>query len=391
MPLADFHNLNLRFSAPDALAVWLASSPRPLWHPTGSTYHNTYRPDAASWRGHASMRSMQAHYASLGWDRGPHVFIAVGTQDDGIFIMTPPWLEAIHAGACNSVRFGLEVVGDFQSRPMSHAQLVALSETAAALHDWARIGPEINAHRDCMPGRTCPGDAAYAQRGDVQALLAFAQQTPPPTPRYTEDSPILGTTTASALAVAERLVKAKQHYTPREIRDIVALYYRTATPVGVNPLLCVAQMAHETGYLTSWWCDRVPGAPGRRNPAGIGVNGQTRSATDPRPTPPDVWHLDRDAGLWRRGYIFADWTQAVVAHVGRLVGYTTKPSDRTPAQQALLFEATEHRPLPERVVGTATTLKQLGSAHNPSGLGWAHPGHKYGAAISAIANTLGGA
>lgn len=212
-----------------------------------------------------------------------------------------------------------------------------------------------------------------------------------PSPAYMEDSPILGATQASALTVAERLVKARQHYTPAEIRAIVTSYYRTSTLVGLNPLLAVAQMAHETGYLTSWWCDRAPGASGRRNPAGIGVTGATRPLTDPRPAPPDVWQPDPDAGLWRRGYVFPNWEAAVTAHVGRLLAYAVPPERRTPAQRALVTEATEARPLPDRVHGSAPTLKQLGQAHNPSGLGWASPGQKYGAAIAVIANALGGA
>lgn len=374
-----FHNLNLRLASPDALAAWLATQPRPLWHPKGSTYHNTYKPNAITWRGHASMRSMQADYAAKGWDRGPHLYLAAGTSDDGIFVMTPPWIEGIHSPSCNGARFGIEVVGDFATRPMSHAQLVLLSEAAAALHDWARIGPEINAHRDCDP-RTCPGNAAYAQKADIQALLAFAQQHPTPEP-YTEMSPILGVTASSALTVAERVAgRPGQKYTPAEIRSIVATYYRICTPVGVNPLLAVAQMCHETGYLTSWWCDRP-----RRNAAGVGVTGQSRPATDPHPLPREVWHLDSVVGRWRHGCAFKSWEyESIPAHVGRLLRYALKPGTETPTQHLLMAQALGFRTLPEAYWGIAPTLKGLEGT-------WAVPGAQYADKIAAIANVLGGA
>lgn len=386
--------VNLQFTTPDALAAWLATQPRPAWAPVGSTYHNTYKPLPADWRGAASVRAIAAHYTALGWDTGPHLFLCIGAPnpaDDGIWVMTSPATPGTHAGACNARRFGIEVVDDFHRAPMSHAQLVLLSEAAAALHDYARIGPDIIAHRDCMPGRTCPGDAAYAQKADIQARLAFAIGAERPEPRYTELSPIISTTQATALQVADRITGRKgQKYSISEIRDIVTGYYRTCTPVGVNPLLAIAQMCHETGYLSSWWCDRVPGAPGRRNPAGIGVNGDTRPADRQHPYPRELWHLDAPANLWRRGYVFANWTQATVAHVGRLVGYAVAPDARTPAQRAMVHEATATRPLPEMIHGTAPVLRLLGSAHNPTGLGWAHPGDKYGAAIAKVANEIGG-
>lgn len=170
-----FHNLNLRFPDLASFAAWLRSQPAPDWTPMGSTYHNTYSPDESTWRGHASMEAMQAFYAAKGWDRGPHVYVAAGTSDNGIWVMTPPELPGIHAGACNPKRFGIEVVGNFQSYPMSDAQLQLLVGAAAELHRYARITtPDIITHRDCMPGRTCPGDAAYAQRGTVQRLLLIA-------------------------------------------------------------------------------------------------------------------------------------------------------------------------------------------------------------------------
>lgn len=293
--------------------------------------------------------------------------------------MCPPWLEGIHAGPCNESRFGLEVVGNFQSRPMSHNQLVLLSEAAAALHDWQQIGADIVAHRDCMPGRTCPGDSAYAQKDAIQTLLAFALHGSP-RPHYTDESPILGTgTIPSARWIG--VLRAKQTtYQLAALGEIVTTYLRICREVGLNSDLAISQMIHETGWLTSWWCLRP-----RRNPAGIGVTGRTFPVN---PGDGD-WAYNPLSGRWHAGLSFPTWADdAIPAHLGRLLGYALKPGQMTAAQRALYQEAVERRPLPPAVVGSAQTIKQLGKAHNPSGQGWASPGNNYGAAMSAIANQL---
>jgi hypothetical protein len=48
-----------------------------------------------------------------------------------------------------------------------------------ALHRWAGIGATLDAHRDCMAGRTCPGDAFYALKPELQAQLASALAVDP--------------------------------------------------------------------------------------------------------------------------------------------------------------------------------------------------------------------
>lgn len=169
----SFTNLNRRFRTATEFAAWLATLPRPTWGVIGSTYHNTYRPNEDQWQGRASMASMQLTYEQktpVPWTTGPHCYLAAGTAFDGIFVMCPPTQEAIHGVACNADHFGIEVVGDFQTRPMSAAQTRLLLDTVEALHRWAQIGPRLNAHRDCVV-RTCPGDAAYAQKSGLQAEL----------------------------------------------------------------------------------------------------------------------------------------------------------------------------------------------------------------------------
>lgn len=126
------------------------------------------------WRGRASMLSMQKGYEGKGWTAGPHLFLALGSPNpahNGIWQMTSPEYPGVHGVICNSTHFGVELVGDFQSKVPSPAQQTLFLDTIAVLHRWARLGPVFNMHRDCVV-RTCPGDAFYDLKGRLQAGLA---------------------------------------------------------------------------------------------------------------------------------------------------------------------------------------------------------------------------
>lgn len=358
-----FDNLNLRFVTVAAFETWLATQPRPQWAPIGSTYHNTYRPTQAQWRGHDSMRSMQATYAAKGWSTGPHLYLATDTAADGIFVMCPPWVEGIHGVICNKDHFGVENVGDYHATPMSAKQIDLLVGAMAALHRYAGIGANVNAHRDCV-ARICPGDAAYAQKPEIQQRLAAALNgtLPPPQTRYTADSPIMAAPGALLATLLRNFPVSTPNYSVYDIHSVILpAYWTQATLLGVDPVVAIAQMAHETGALTSWWSARP-----RRNPAGIGVTGVPGA-----------------------GVSFATWEHdAIPAHLGRLLAYAVKPADRTPDQQAAVDRALAYRPLPAALHGSAPMIYLLGAAHNPTGVGWADPGDHYGAAIAAWCNRL---
>jgi hypothetical protein len=179
-------------------------------------------------------------------------------------------------------------------------------------------------------------------------------------------------------------ILARDHgaYSEHDIRNvIVPAYYAACTPVGIDPVLAIAQMIHETGNLTSFWAARP-----QRNPAGIGVNGQ-KQATEPADRA--NWAFNTQRGQWERGVSFASWDKdAIPAHVGRLLAYFLPKGAENDVQRAAIERGLRYRPLPDVMRGSARTLRQLGKAHNPAGQGWASPGTDYGAKIAAIANRI---
>ena len=152
-------------------------------------------------------------------------------------------------------------------------------------------------------------------------------------------------------------VLARPHgaYSDGSVRSIIGLYYDTATPVGLDPLLAVAQMVLETNALDSFWAQRP-----RRNPAGIGVTGE-----------PGV------------GLSFPNWKTAVRAHVGRLLAYALADGQGDDAQRALIAEALSFRPLPPALLGIAPSLSGLAGT-------WARD-PDYATSIARVANDIRGA
>lgn len=203
---------------------------------------------------------------------------------------------------------------------------------------------------------------------------------------YSADSPILGRQVI-AIEQVNRFITGRAHgdYRERDIIEvIVPTYFRVCLPVGVDPLIALAQMVHETGNLTSFWSQRP-----QRNPAGIGVTGQSQVEQ-----PADVrsWAYNTQRMRWEAGLSFPNWvTDAIPAHVGRLLAYALTPGSGTTLQRNLIARALSFRNLPLDYQGSARTIKQLGRAHNPrgaQGAGWANPGTTYGEALARLATAM---
>ncbi|MBP1465569.1 glucosaminidase domain-containing protein [Candidatus Chloroploca sp. M-50] len=163
-------------------------------------------------------------------------------------------------------------------------------------------------------------------------------------------------------------------YTHYDLLQIVGAYERIGNEAGVDWFLALAQCAHETGSLTSWWCDRP-----RRNPAGIAVTGAMRDGTPENP-PGVNWAWD--GTRWREGASFAAWDSfSVRAHLGRLLAYALPDWAATPYQRELIDYALAVRPLAAQIRGIAPTIIGLNGI-------WAVPGTEYGQRILDLARRM---
>jgi N-acetylmuramoyl-L-alanine amidase len=171
--------------------------------------------------------------------------------------------------------------------------------------------------------------------------------------QVTKNSKLLAAPRAPASQVREFLLgKSHGGYTDDDVETIVDSYYATATAVGLDPLLVVAQMSEETAHLTSFWSQRP-----RRNFAGIGVTGED--------------------GV---GNKFPSLTAGIRAHTGRLLAYVLPAGAGNPAQAALITEALHARDLPPDRRGIAPTLAGLSGK-------WATD-KDYAAKVASVANQI---
>lgn len=198
---------------------------------------------------------------------------------------------------------------------------------------------------------------------------------------YTANSPILAPPLAgNSQAIGTLRAHANGGYSYDDVAAIVDRYFSIAIGVGVDPILAIAQMCHETGYMSSWWSQRP-----RRNPAGIGCDG----AKDAHQGDGKPGAFNPASGHWEHGLSFATWADdAIPAQIGRLLAFALPVDTGTEAQRNQITKALAYRPFPVVARGSAPTLRQLGRFHNRSGIGWADPGRDYGAKIAAIANRI---
>jgi hypothetical protein len=204
--------------------------------------------------------------------------------------------------------------------------------------------------------------------------LITAAAAPLPEPWPDASGYLLAAASGSPDQAIRWLVARSHLYTHYDITQIVGAYARIGNEVGIDWFLALAQCAHETGGLTSWWCDRP-----RRNPAGLGVTGNSREGSpDSPPGPHWAW---RD-GRWWEGISFPAWDSfAIRAHLGRLLAYALPVGAGSPAQQAMIDEALALRPLSSRNRGVALTITDLNGR-------WAVPGSEYGQRILDLAGRM---
>ncbi|MFL5802335.1 MAG: hypothetical protein ACJ8CR_11430 [Roseiflexaceae bacterium] len=221
-----------------------------------------------------------------------------------------------------------------------------------------------------------------------QATVAPLAQTEPPHQVFMpivqndnrpNDMPILGSASGmaeQAITWFARYAIGHSEYTAADITTIVETYQQLGDLAGLDWFLALAQMAHETGNITSWWAQ-----PPRRNPAGIGVTGATQPGT-PDQAPGRGWNWDERTQIWREGWSFPTWDgHAIPAHFGRLLAYALHDEQADPTQLALIKYALGYRALPAAYRGSAPTICGLNGR-------WAVPGTTYGQSIIALARRM---
>jgi N-acetyl-anhydromuramyl-L-alanine amidase AmpD len=219
----------------------------------------------------------------------------------------------------------------------------------------------LTRHRDiCVPrGRKLDTSDNFPWASVRERVFAATDPTdsdgpaPPEPGRITLDSTLLAAPRIDVdRAYGFIVAKPNGEYTDQDVRTILDLYWDTCGKVGLDPLLVVTQMAHETGFLSSHWAARP-----RRNPAGIGVTGAPGA-----------------------GISFPSWSKAVPAHAGRLLAYAIDKGKENDAQRELIAEALSWRSLPDSYRGAGRTLGGLTKR-------WATDPN-YGTALAALANQM---
>lgn len=276
----------------------------------------------------------------------------------------------------NGCSLGIELENRNDGRdPYPAAQVTSLVALSRALVERYQIPRDLYVrHLDISPGRKT--DPAGLNWPAVVARVFPAA--------YSPNSPILGQSLATP-AQALAFIRKRPHgaYTDEDLQLIVRTYAAICAETEVDLGIAIAQLVHETGTLTSWWSQRP-----RRNPAGIGVTGDTEPGTARLPVGPGwAW----DGQIWREGVSFPSWADhAIPAHIGRLLAYALSAGEEhTLAQDAYIAAALRVRPLPARYRGAAPTLAGLVGT-------WAVPGWKvvsgqrvtYADKLAAIANLI---
>lgn len=215
--------------------------------------------------------------------------------------------------------------------------------------------------------RAAAMQAAPAPLQPVWLPMIQAPSVAPPVAARPTDAPLLGPPSGTAAQAIAYLTHRAVGYTSFDVTSIVNAYQQQGEPVGIDWFLAVAQMAHETGSLTSWWSQRP-----RRNPAGIGVTGKVLAGTqDAAPGRDWAWHNNQ----WEEGVSFATWADdGIPAQLGRLLAYALRDDQMTDAQRALSDKALAYRAMPASLRGIAPTVTDLNGR-------WAWPGTNYGQAI----------
>lgn len=134
--------------SPNAFAEYVAGLQFGLWRPKFIVVHNTSAPDLKTWQGWQARKpkltdemwaqNLVRYYRDeQHWSGGPHLFVTPG----GILAFTPLTGPGVHSPAWNSISWGVETVGEFETEPFDGAIRVNLISALATLHIAAGLSP----------------------------------------------------------------------------------------------------------------------------------------------------------------------------------------------------------------------------------------------------------
>lgn len=166
-----------------------------LWRPSFVVVHNTSAPDLTQYAGHWKrsspitdeqwMGNLEAYYRDQQhWSAGPHLFVT----PNAICAFTPLNTTGTHSPSWNSVSWGVETVGEYETDAFTGAVRDNLISALAVLHaksglqllPYARGVRGLHFHKEDpnTTHRTCPGknmvkaDLIVAVQAQIEKLHA---------------------------------------------------------------------------------------------------------------------------------------------------------------------------------------------------------------------------
>lgn len=239
--------------------------------------------------------------------------------------------------------------------------------------EFTNLQQQVESLRALLQEQQILSESTYATRGYVQTYVEhMLGELMPADTLYTENSEIVGYVPVDIERLLKHFTNLGGTYNLWDYRVILTNYDGTCRDTDIDPYLLIAQMVKETDWCRSWWSQRP-----RRNPAGIGVTGET-SKTAPE-TNKEAWAFNGE--VWVKGYSFPSWQISSEAHAGHMCAYLYKNDELTAPQAYCLGVDPRAKFIPEKWRGSVTTLKDLDGK-------WAFPGIGYGRSIATIANVL---
>jgi hypothetical protein len=159
--------------APDEFEKYIGTVKFNVWRPRFVVVHNTSVPNRSTWDGWQTRhppitdekwaKNLEGFYKRQGWSGCPHLFVTPA----GILVMNHLHRHGTHSPSWNTISWGVETVGDFESDPFTGAikdnlvAALAILHTAAGLqlmpYERGRHGLHLHKEDPNTTHRKCPG------------------------------------------------------------------------------------------------------------------------------------------------------------------------------------------------------------------------------------------